>query len=634
MKKKVKISKKRVPKYDEGGNTPQLDPVTGLPIQSQIPFGMIGNFGGAAVDAFGQDDAQSKGYIGTKAASGALRMAGNGASVGMTVGGPLGAAVGAGAGAILGGAMGIAQGSRDRKDAKAEETASNFAGQQEIYQNRPDFFAFGGMINPNTIEVEKNELEVDSKNGKVLKKFDGQPSHANGGYQYNAKGGRVIIRGKDAEKFKSSDQFGRMSMVKEHVLSQKNNETMTNEYKNGGKIKFKSADSYHNWLGYLKATGVAGKTPTSKAVYVRGKRIVPKFEGGGGTGEDINRKLAVLKSQAEENQYNNPILMDPNQVGNPYSFVDSPNDLDGPWNKSLLSSKNQIQLPVSPESAFYQEAPIAKKPKPWTDGSENDPTEIVPRESQPNDSAIESPMGESPVSFKPGSRYSRGVNLNRSSLESPSGPPPNWSAGANQAATWAPVAYNALMAFQKPVKEAPIYNPHETEALNTLRNRKIDMDPIRRDIYSQERVAATPLGESQGSYLSRRTQLSANTQKALTDANLKAQDINNGYARDYAGGLDTFGQQRVGANRIARNQDINVAINQAQYLPKALEEASFLTQGISQDNKYVPMYAENLKNKYLMSLMDGGADYKTAKSETEKKYPVNEGKSSYSWMRK
>ncbi len=471
MKKKVKYSKKRVPKYDSGGQTPQIDPSTGLPMAggSQIPFGMIGNLGGGAVDMLGTQDPEAKGYIGTKVGSGALKMAGQGASIGMTVGGPYGAAIGAGAGAILGGVMGGVQANRDRKDAKAEDAAGAFASQQEVYQNRPDFFAFGGMVNPNSIEVEKDELEVDSKNGKILKKFDGQPTHEGGGYQYDAKSGRVIIRGKDAEKFKTSDQFGRMSMVKEHVLSQRNNEEMTEQFRNGGKVNFKSTGDYHKWLGYVHATGLAERTPGNQKVSVRGKRIKVKHFGSGGS--------------TDPNQTN---FMQYDENGNPISgnqfFKPQVNPLISqgipPNIANNFPAMNAIET-SDPSLAPYNQNDLSMLAD-FTNsmkGGAFDPNHQTPAQ---NDNPT-----QSGANYKfPSAGYNLdGMPKNNGLVNNYKQPSPNaktnLAGGVNQAATWAPVAYNTMMAFQKPVKEAPIYNPHETEALNTLRNRKINMYLIR-----------------------------------------------------------------------------------------------------------------------------------------------------------
>jgi hypothetical protein len=79
----------------------------------------------------------------------------------------------------------------------------------------------GGLIPKSLIEVEGPELEVDEKTGKILKDFKGVPSHKNGGYTYMADQGKVIIRGKDADKYKSSDNFARKSMIREHIMTQK-----------------------------------------------------------------------------------------------------------------------------------------------------------------------------------------------------------------------------------------------------------------------------------------------------------------------------------------------------------------------------------------------------------------------------
>jgi hypothetical protein len=587
MKKKVKI-KKSIPKYEQGFQTPntQLDPTTGLPIQQpQVPFAMLGQVAGTGVNLVGQQDPTSKGYIGTKAVSGALKGAGTGAQIGSMIPG-----IGTAAGAVIGGAIGGIgsgiQANKDKKDAMEEDAADYFSEQQEIYQNRPDFFRMGGMPMMSKIEVEGPELEI--QNGKIMKNFKGQPSHKNGGYTYSAKPNRVIIRGKDAEKYKVSDQFTRNSMEREHILTQRNNEQLTDIFRKGGRTDFKSVQGYQDWLQYMRVTGVAGNTPKARTpVYVRGKKVIPKFNDGG-TFKGLN--VTKSKPYQEEGVVRYDAEGNPIMLGNRY-YSESP--IQSNYSPVDFAPTREItQLPnVSANDTFLGTDTRLPDVQPLN--------EIIPQTLYTRDNA--------------------GQKLGQTQ--------PNWNQIGTNAATWAPAVYNAAMAFQKPAKEAPIYNPHETEALNILRDRKIDMEPIRRDLYSQARVASEPLGESQGSYLSRRTQIGANTQKALAEANMKAQDINNQYKGAYAGALDTFGQQRVGANRIARNQDLTVATNQAQYLPKALEEASFLTQKFQQQDRAGKAY----KDYYTaLAEIEANTSYnpeqkKKAKDDLNAQYGTNYG---------
>lgn len=491
---KKKCGGMTTPMYTDGALTPNSP--------YQLPYGMVGNIGAGIIDsAVNINENTGENVIGKNIASNTLRGAGTGASIGTMIAPGIGTAIGAGAGAIAGAVGGYFKGKSEKNQYIEDSQNKEFQNQQRIFNNRPQYFAEGGMPidQPNLIEVEGKELEVS--NGKVLKDFKNKESHANGGYQYEAKPGRVIIPTKDREKYLSSDNFTRNSMERRLILDQKKRESLSEQYKNGGKI----------------------------SKYAKGGK---------------------------------------------YDYL---------------------------------------KPSPQNQDPNLDPEFIVPRKSnfQPDESMIDN-------TYQPDDLITNTPKINNQR---------DWSGIANQAATYLPVVYNTIAGFSKANKEAPIYNPYSDETLNTMRNRKIDLDPIRRDIYSQERVAAQPLGENQGSYLSRRAQLSANTQKALTDANLKAQEINNQYSADYASTLNSIGQQRKEADFAARHQTLANKYNQAQFLPKAITQAG----QIGRENLNIPMYTDLTKNKYAMSLLSQGYTRDQAKAETDKAYGV-QNSNRYQWL--
>ena len=168
----------------------------------------------------------------------------------------------------------------------------------------------------------------------------------------------------------------------------------------------------------------------------------------------------------------------------------------------------------------------------------------------------------------------------------------DWGKIGTEAATWAPTLFNLVSSFQKPIEEKGIYNPNEQQSLDIMKKRSINLDPIKNDIYSQEKIASAPTGESQGSYLSRRTQVAANTQKALTDANIKAQAANLGYQGEYAQSLDNFGRQRASADERARDLTIMNKRNVAQFFPKALEDTSKIEQLKDRESQYLDAVKE------------------------------------------
>lgn len=570
----------KIPKYEEGAITPT--PPTS---PYQLPYGMIGNVGAGIIDASVPVNEQGKNVIGKDIASDALRMSGTGASIGTMIAPGVGTAIGAGAGAILGAGMGYFRGKSEKNTYQQDAQNDNFQRQQQTWMQKPQFFAEGGNIylskssgpinvgpysgqfgvnpstttvenntgdremrGPNTIEVEgggpnMNMGELEVSKGKIIKDFKGKPMHTNGGYQYEAKPGRVIIPLKDREKYMTSDTFTRISMEKRLILDQKKREQK--EFKDGG--------------------------PVNRELET-GNMITQYAEGG-------QPKLVRLNK--------------------------------------MSGSKLRNSIPTYTKGGIYDYL----KPNPQNQDPNNDPEFIIPRKGlQPTEDMIDNPyqQPEQPEDYS--YLFHQPTQIQNTNK-------PDWSNIANTAATYAAPVFNSLMAFGKANKEAPIYNPYTDEALNTMRNRKINLDPIKRDIFSQARVASQPLGENQGSYLTRRTQIGANTQKALTDANIKAQEINNNYSADYANSLNSLGQQRREADFAARHQTLANKYNKAAYLPKAITQLG----QIGRENLNIPMYADLEKNKYAMSLLSQGYSRDQAKVETDKAYGV-QNSNRYQWL--
>jgi len=184
-----------------------------------------------------------------------------------------------------------------------------------------------------------------------------------------------------------------------------------------------------------------------------------------------------------------------------------------------------------------------------------------------------------------------------SSPGSPDTPESPWQKYAATASTLLPVAFNLAGAFSPANIEKPIYNPYESQARDIMSKRKVDLDPLRRDIFSAQRAAMRPLGaESQGSYLSRVGQLAAGTQRALGDVGLKQQQIDAGFQGEFAGALERHGLGRLSSEQIARQQTLQNLYNKGQFLPKAAEELAT----IGRESQYIPMYRDIYKKKLLM----------------------------------
>ena len=518
--KKSKVKIKKYPKkMEEGGG---------------LPYGMIGNTGAFLADQFiPTQETTGKGLVAKNAISDALRYGGQGAAIGanpalMGATWGLSLPIGAGLGVIAGTTKGIIDGEKEKKQIKEKYDQIGY----RPMENQQSFFQQGGLIPKSLIEVEGPELEVDEKTGKILKDFKGVPSHKNGGYTYMADQGKVIIRGKDADKYKSSDNFARKSMIREHIMTQKNNEEITDTYKKGGKINFKSKGDYNKWLAYGHASGAFDK-PGHQKVYIRGKSHKVKHMGGGGNPFTEN----YFETDENGNLVSQDQLFGQNNINNP----------SNPFGSPMVNIK----------------------------GSNNFST---PQTGNP--------FGNSLVNIQGSGKFSTS-EMGNTYRDPNSGSNVNWGNIGREAATWAPTLFNLVSSFQKPIEEKGIYNPYEQQSLDIMKKRSINLDPIKNDIYSQEKIASAPTGESQGSYLSRRTQVAANTQKALTDANIKAQAANLGYQGEYAQSLDNFGRQRALADERARDLSITNKRNVAQFFQKALEDTSKLAQAPYREKQYL-----------------------------------------------
>ena len=142
--------------------------------------------------------------------------------------------------------------------------------------------------------------------------------------------------------------------------------------------------------------------------------------------------------------------------------------------------------------------------------------------------------------------------------------------------------------FGKTPTEQPEYNPNRKEIRDLYAGRKIDFDAIRRDIELEGATGERSIrGASKGDaalYSSARTALSNSTQRALSAARLQSDIANTGFRADEARALDVLGQQDVQARNLARGLNLQFQANQAQYIPKGLEQVSGVSQGRYRDD--------------------------------------------------
>ena len=112
----------------------------------------------------------------------------------------------------------------------------------------------------------------------------------------------------------------------------------------------------------------------------------------------------------------------------------------------------------------------------------------------------------------------------------------------------------------KPEYQDPNYNPYADAILNTMRNRRYNINPALRDIQRNRAIAnydASQMNTNTGANLAFRLQNAVNTNRAIADARAYESNVNNQYLGDYANMLNNLGQHW--AAETTRVDDANMA---------------------------------------------------------------------------
>ena len=570
-------------------------------------------------------------------ASGAL----SGASMGSAFG-PIGTGIGAGVG-LIGGLLGESQ---EQKAIEKDPEEARMTQQPDFYA-QPAYFKYGG----NTIEVEGGELEV--KNGRKFKEFEG-PSHNAGGYTYEAKPNRVIISklGGQSNMYLKSGHRDRVWSENTHILNQRNRmkkeematkaqaydqlmkqggraltsyspktkgrgyahggDTEIPEYAKGGR-NFKSASAYKAWLAYGHASGEFAKTPGHQKVSIKGVSKKVKHMGHGGSGDPM-KGLNI----------NNPNMAgrNPLDINNPFGASSNAYE-----ESNLYNSNPEYQSNFGMKGAPLRQQPFggAQWNPNWGFGTNSVTKYQTSQNARLAPNNFPTTYGGEYAEVSPEQTGMEGMTITSPGTQNK---PFDWQKGLNTAAPYLSPLYNTLMAFQPTNTEKPLYNPYEKRSMDLLQKRVDPSFGLRQiDLSGQrQRKAMSGLGSmSQGQLLSNFAQSGANEMGAKADyiqgVNRENMILDQGESAGWRG----FGQERVGAENYAAGLTRQNKVNKAQYLPKALTQFG----QIGRENQYVPMYADYMKNSYLLKQLEGGADYKTAKAEADKKYGVNYGQSSW-----
>lgn len=139
--------------------------------------------------------------------------------------------------------------------------------------------------------------------------------------------------------------------------------------------------------------------------------------------------------------------------------------------------------------------------------------------------------------------------------------PIDWTGIASGIAGLAPII---SIISTSPEYQSAIYNPYASSVMQTMSNRRYDINPVLRDIERNRAISnynADQMNTNTGANLAFRLQNAANTARAIADVRAQENNINNEYLGQYANTLNTLGEQW--ANESKRVQEANMA-NRAQ----------------------------------------------------------------------
>lgn len=165
----------------------------------------------------------------------------------------------------------------------------------------------------------------------------------------------------------------------------------------------------------------------------------------------------------------------------------------------------------------------------------------------------------------------------------------------------APIAYNLFQGMQKPqtLNQGQYQNPYESEIRSLMKNRKIDSQAIENEIRDNYKLGLRNVASGQrssGQALSANTALWTARMNALAKAKLAAQEANNSYRGDEATTLANLGANY--ANRKLGIQDINDRNRAARnnFLGQSASDISEFSQGKERDEMYQSMLSDMFAN--------------------------------------
>ena len=171
----------------------------------------------------------------------------------------------------------------------------------------------------------------------------------------------------------------------------------------------------------------------------------------------------------------------------------------------------------------------------------------------------------------------------------------------------------------KPEYQDPNYNPYADAILNTMRNRRYNINPALRDIQRNRAIAnydASQMNTNTGANLAFRLQNAVNTNRAIADARAYESNVNNQYLSDYVNMLNNLGQQW--AAETTRVDDANMANRAAARnirraglsgLSQWAQSRELMHNQRERDNAMLELYRDFLSQGFTDSTMSNWGRY-------------------------
>ena len=171
----------------------------------------------------------------------------------------------------------------------------------------------------------------------------------------------------------------------------------------------------------------------------------------------------------------------------------------------------------------------------------------------------------------------------------------------------------------KPEYQDPNYNPYANAILNTMRNRRYNINPVLRDIERNRAITnydASQMNTNTGANLAFRLQNAVNTNRAIADIRAQESNINNAYLSEYANMLNDLGRQW--AAETTRVDDANMANRAAARnirraglsgISQWFQNRELMNNQRERDNAMLELYRDFLSQGFTDNIMSNWDKY-------------------------